>query len=41
MTTITDKIEALKAVKQNGRVLDYVCVELQNDRDVVLEAIKS
>lgn len=38
-TVIKDKKIALKAVKQNGYYLKNVCPELQNDKEVVLEAL--
>ena len=40
MKIITNKKEALKAVKQNGWALEFASDELKNDREVVLEAVK-
>lgn len=37
---ITDKIEALNAVSQNGYNLEYVSSDLKNDKEVILAAIE-
>lgn len=38
---ITDKKEALKMVKHNGKMILYVSEELKNDKEVLLEAVKN
>ena len=40
MKIITDKNEALIAVRQAGYALRYASEELRNDKDVVLTAVK-
>ena len=39
MKIITDKNEALSAVRQDGRALKFASDELRNDREVVLRAV--
>ena len=40
MKTITDKNEALSAVRQDGLALKFVSDELRNDRELVKLAVK-
>ena len=37
---LDNREEALKIVRENGRMLNFVSDDLKNDKQVVLEAVK-